>query len=150
MFKVKSQIAVLTHSKMDRLVVPLLRQLSPMLDLSFSRGLRFLPIRTVDLHRTRRPEGAREAEGFSRPASTVKKTLKGWESEHKEWQERIFEVQETLKQFPQTELQQCLADQYGAIMNVDMVRITSRQTISIEQLVLSPTKAMPLKLGSLT
>jgi len=34
MFKVKSQIAVLTHSKMDRLVVPLLRQLSPILDLS--------------------------------------------------------------------------------------------------------------------
>ncbi len=63
---------------------------------------------------------------------TVTKTLKRWEREHEEWQERAFKVQETLKQFPQTELQQCLADQYEAIMNLDMLRITDISKRSIK------------------
>lgn len=63
---------------------------------------------------------------------TIKKTLKRWEREHKEWQERVFEVQKTLRQFPQTELQQCLAAQYKPIMNLDMVRTTDISKRSVK------------------
>jgi len=187
LFKIKSQIAVLTHSKLDNVVIPLLRQLFPILDLSSLEVCDFYqsimstyiervvhkepekprdwsrPVDEVRCYRSVCPdhqslgqfllEPKEESRiftslndpthlGCNMPSDcettrasgvlTVRKTLNRWKRERKEWQERVSKVQMTLKQFPQTELQQCLADQYDAIMNLNMVRITDISKRSIK------------------
>ena len=53
----------------------------------------------------------------------VTKTLKRWEEEHSEWQKRASKVQESFRQLPQKELQQCLGESYDAIMDLRMVKL---------------------------
>lgn len=52
----------------------------------------------------------------------VTKTLKAWENIHSEWQKRALKAQETLNQFPQAELKQCLVDEYHAIVDLHIVK----------------------------
>jgi len=184
LFEVKSQIAVLTHSKLDKVVIPLLRQLFPILDLFSLEVCHFYQtIMSIYIERVVQKEPEKPRDWFQPvdefrcacpdhqflrqfllepkeksctftsldnpihlasdiPSNciitrasrvlTVRKTLKRWKREHKEWQERVSKVQDSFKQFPQTELQQCLADQYEAIMNLYMVRITNISKRSIK------------------
>jgi len=167
--KVKSQIAVLPHSKLDNVVIPLLRQLFPILDLSslevcdFYQSImstyiervvhkepekpkdwyrpadEFLCYRSVcPDHQSLRQfllEPKEESRTFTslndpthlecnipsdcktKRASgvlTVRKTLKGWKREHKEWQERVFKVQKTF--------QHSLRQNYSNVLLIDIRR----------------------------
>jgi hypothetical protein len=57
------------------------------------------------------------------PVLTVTKTLKAWEADRSTWQERAAHAQKKFKGLPQKELQQCLAGEYDAIMELRMVKL---------------------------
>ncbi|MCJ1243689.1 hypothetical protein MMC30_000886 [Trapelia coarctata] len=190
--EIESQTESLPHQELDRLLIPLLQQLIPILDLrspevcKFYQSMMVMYIRRVVQKEPEkpkdwyRPEGeelrcysdcsnCRSLQAFLKEPKEVScrfvlpdnpshftwnvpkqcdisrvdpqkpevvivtKTLRGWEEDHKKWRERASKAQETFKQFPQTELQQCLAEQYAAVMDLHMVKLQNTDASTVPQ-----------------
>lgn len=53
----------------------------------------------------------------------VTKTMKWWGKEHQIWESRASTALEALQKLPQAKLKECLAQKYGEIMELRMVKI---------------------------
>ena len=52
----------------------------------------------------------------------VTKTLKAWKSRHKDWKYETSRARKAMDQLPQDELRRCLADEYDAVTNMDILK----------------------------
>lgn len=69
------------------------------------------------------------------------KTDKTWQSEHRYWERRVGNVQQTFENLPSDQLRDSLAEEYDTIMNLSVVRLQPVNT-SVEE---SPSDERPRK-----
>ncbi|KIX08828.1 uncharacterized protein Z518_03485 [Rhinocladiella mackenziei CBS 650.93] len=63
-------------------------------------------------------------------ALTITKTTKRWEVDKQQWEERAERARRILHRFPEEELRKRLGTKYGSVMNLDVIKLSSKRAHS--------------------